>query len=147
MSKSRFNLSITIFLICAAIVLSATVVFTTTPPSRLVCDIWPPYQMETPDGINGFATEMVKAVYKRLDTPIVSLKSFPWKRALSILESGHADALFSANYTPNRDVYARYSEEKLGSSTRRVEFDFIDYNSDCAIAQDLQWEVTAYECE
>jgi hypothetical protein len=35
----------------------------------------------------------------------------------------------------------------IGSSTRRVEFDFIDYNSDCAIAQDLQEEVTAYECK
>ncbi len=40
-----------------------------------------------------------------------------------------------------------YDIDIFGSSTRRVEFDFIDYNSDCAIAQDLQWEVTAYECE
>ena len=97
----------------AAIAVSATVVFTTEPPARLVCDIWPPYQFNSEGRLAGFSVEMVKAVYQRMGTPIRSLESFPWKRAVNILESGNAEGLFSVNRTRDRDIFARFPEEPL----------------------------------
>ncbi|MEF2230230.1 MAG: transporter substrate-binding domain-containing protein [Pseudodesulfovibrio sp.] len=115
MRKPALTLGIFLILACV-IAASATVVFTTEQPVRLVCDIWPPYQMRDQDGITGFSTEMVTAVFKRMGTPVQSLEAFPWKRALEILESGHAEALFSANYTRDRDIFAHYPSENLFDS-------------------------------
>ncbi|MEF2230857.1 MAG: transporter substrate-binding domain-containing protein [Pseudodesulfovibrio sp.] len=107
-------LSVFIFLVLAcAITVSATVVFTTEPPARLVCDVWPPYQYKTEGRVTGFSTEMVEAVYERLGTPISSMEVFPWKRALEILESGNAEGLFSVNKTRDRAIFARFPEEPL----------------------------------
>ncbi len=83
---------------------------------NLVCDIWPPYQMKSRDGMSGFSVDVVTAVFGRMDVEIEGVTSFPWKRALVMVEHGRADALFSANYTPDRAVFARYPEEMLVNS-------------------------------
>jgi len=107
-------LTLFIFLVLAcAIAVSATVVFTTEPPARLVCDVWPPYQYKAEGRITGFSAEMVRAVYERLGTPISSMETFPWKRALEILESGNAEGLFSVNKTRDRGIFARFPDEPL----------------------------------
>lgn len=82
-------------------------------PLKLVCDVWPPYQIETGDGVTGFAVETVSAVFEAMDVPVESIDAYPWKRALTFLEHGYADALFSANHTADREVFARYPEEPI----------------------------------
>lgn len=101
-----------VILLLSIAVVSTSIAFKKSPV-RLVCDIWPPYQVRTGDGISGFSTELVQAVLQRMGAPVESLESFPWKRALDILENGGADALFSANLTHDRTIFARYPEEKL----------------------------------
>lgn len=84
---------------------------------RLVCDVWPPYQIENREGeLSGFSLDVVSAVFTRLDTKIQGVVAYPWKRALSTLEVGNADALFSANYTKDRTSFARYPDEVLVES-------------------------------
>jgi polar amino acid transport system substrate-binding protein len=93
----------------------ATVSFTQRP-ARLVCDIWPPYQTLEEESVSGYSTELIRAIYQRMGIPIESIKAYPWKRALQILETNHAEALFSANHTTDRDVFARYPDEILFES-------------------------------
>ncbi|WP_264982074.1 substrate-binding periplasmic protein [Pseudodesulfovibrio portus] len=83
----------------------------------LVCDIWPPYQFKTEDGVTGMAVEIVEAVYRRMDIVHVELRAFPWKRALDAIRYAEADALISANHTPAREIYLRYPEEPIFESS------------------------------
>jgi polar amino acid transport system substrate-binding protein len=80
---------------------------------EIVCDIWPPYQIETDSGLTGYSVELVETVIKKIGVSDYSVKSLPWKRALHMLENGQADALFSANYTKEREDFAFYPEEPL----------------------------------
>lgn len=82
-------------------------------PMRVICDTWPPYQITTNGQVSGFSTEVVQNVFERMEVATTKLESYPWKRALSILEHGHAEALFSANYTRDRKTFAYYPEENL----------------------------------
>lgn len=79
----------------------------------LICDEWPPYQIAESHRIRGFSTEIVEIVFERLNTSIRQLDVFPWKRAITMLEKGKADALFSANYTEARALFAHYPAEPL----------------------------------
>lgn len=101
------------FIILSCGVLYALTVFTAEPPSHVVCDIWPPYQFRDGDQITGLSVETVEAVYDRMGIPIKTLKAFPWKRALEIFMTGHADALFSANFTKGREATSYYPTETL----------------------------------
>ncbi len=85
-------------------------------PTKLVCDIWPPYQTQTATDISGLSVEIVQAVYKRMGIPANSIQAFPWRRAIEMLRHGDADALFSANYTQERQIFAYYPSEELFQS-------------------------------
>lgn len=85
-------------------------------PAKLVCDIWPPYQMQDGREVTGFSAEMVHAVFEQMNAPVDRTQAFPWQRALRILQSGHADALFSANHTADRKTFAYYPDEMLFES-------------------------------
>jgi len=112
--KSKIALyTIACILIIAAAISTALAL---TSPIRLACDIWPPYQMETRDGLTGFSTEVVKAVLKEMDVEIESIEPYPWKRALTFLEHGFKDGLFSANFTPERETFAIYPKEMIVES-------------------------------
>jgi len=85
-------------------------------PTRLVCDIWPPYQMVTEDGYTGLSVDVVRAVYARMGMDNIELMALPWKRALDMVRFGDADGLFSANHTPERALSFTYPEEPLFES-------------------------------
>lgn len=82
-------------------------------PTSLVCDIWPPYQMRSPQGVTGFSVDVVNAVYKRMGVSIDKIEAFPWKRALEMVQHDNAQALFSANFSRDREVFALYPNETL----------------------------------
>lgn len=112
MTRNAFKLVVAVLILLTGISYAA-VDLTSNQPTRIVCDIWPPYQMRDKDGVTGFSTEMVQAVFKRLDVSIAEINDYPWKRALAILEHNKADVLFSANYTKDRSIFARYPDEVL----------------------------------
>ena len=106
-------------LICGGILLAAFMLLdrilpvTAQTPARLVCDIWPPYQFKQAGHLSGYSTDMVREVYASMGITSETITPFPWKRALTIVETGNADALFSANFTADRLTFARYPEEPL----------------------------------
>lgn len=79
----------------------------------IVCDNYPPYQIAKTETVEGFSTRIVQTILQEMDVEIKSLEIFPWKRALLLIEQGQVDALFSANYTEDRAVYAAYPSEPL----------------------------------
>jgi len=82
----------------------------------IVCDEWPPYQIVENNQVRGFSTKVVKTVLERMKVNVNSLRAYPWKRALKMIEKGKADALFSANYTKDRTEFAFYPDEKIVNS-------------------------------
>lgn len=82
----------------------------------IICDDWPPYQMVEDHQLSGFSTRIVKIVFERMKVTINSIKVYPWKRAIKMVETGKTDALFSANYTKNRTEFAFYPDEKIVDS-------------------------------
>ncbi|MDY0362752.1 MAG: transporter substrate-binding domain-containing protein [Desulforegulaceae bacterium] len=80
---------------------------------EIACDIWPPYQIKTNNSLTGYSVELVKAVAGKIDGQNVTIKDYPWKRALHMVSSGEIDALFSANYTKEREDFAFYTKEPL----------------------------------
>ncbi len=82
----------------------------------IVCDEWPPYQTVEKNQVSGFSTKVVKTVLERMNVKINSLKVYPWKRAITMIENGDADALFSANHTKDRTKFAFYPDEKIITS-------------------------------
>ncbi len=113
--KRRFmrNLKLAAWtIICiACIALSTDIPF--AQEMDIICDEWPPYQKVENDNISGFSTELVKTVLERMSIKISSLKVYPWKRAITMMEKGQTDALFSANYAKERENFAWYPEEPL----------------------------------
>ena len=83
---------------------------------KIVCDVWPPYQISNEGSLNGFSTKIIKEVLKRMNVDIESLEACPWKRALYMIEKDEADALFSANYTQERTGFAYYPDEAIVES-------------------------------
>ncbi len=82
----------------------------------IICDEWPPYQIVEKDQISGFSTKVVKIVFERMKVNIKSIKAYPWKRAIVTVKKGRADALFSANYTNDRNKFAFYPDEQIVNS-------------------------------
>ncbi len=82
---------------------------------ELICDIWPPYQIDGAQ-IGGFSKDVVEVVFKRMGVEVRSIEAYPWKRAITMLEKGHSDALFSANFTESREDFAYYPAETIVDS-------------------------------
>ncbi len=83
---------------------------------HVICDIWPPYQMVEDNGIGGFSTRIVQAVFDKMGIRTLKIKPYPWKRAVVMIKNGSADALFSANHTEERALFAHYPEEMIVQS-------------------------------
>ena len=79
---------------------------------EIACDIWPPYQIKTESELSGFSVELVQKIFDELGIQI-DIIDFPWKRAVKMISSGEADALFSANYTKERESFGLYPKEPL----------------------------------
>lgn len=80
---------------------------------NIACDLWPPYQMIKDGNLTGYSVELVNAVAGKMDLKNISIKDYPWKRALHMVASGEVDALFSANYSRERENFVFYPKEPL----------------------------------
>ena len=123
-----------LFRYCASVLLLFSLTAASAPAEsaklRMVCDEWPPYQIVRDGNVGGFSVELVTAALASMDVAPDLIDAFPWKRAIHILRSGQADALFSANFTEDRLRFARYPSEPLVESPwviwvrRGAEFSF-----------------------
>ncbi|WP_394248532.1 substrate-binding periplasmic protein [Vibrio profundi] len=86
---------------------------------KLVTLEYPPY-IETRTGeIDGLAVRVVRSVFAQLSTPI-EIEVLPWGRAISYIENGQADGIFTAFKTPERETFADYSNEVLFDQNIRM---------------------------
>ena len=79
---------------------------------ELVTLQYPPYEYEEDGELKGFVVDIIHAVFQRMDQPI-NITLLPWARALQMIEDGTADAIFTAYKTPERELFADYSNEIL----------------------------------
>ena len=81
-------------------------------PLIIVTDPWPPFSLLENQSINGTDAEIIKAVFAQLKIPI-SLKIYPWKRCISMVEEQEADAILDISVTPERKVFLSFPEEPV----------------------------------
>lgn len=82
---------------------------------RIVTEAWPPHVFQDEDRITGSDYEVAVAVLNAMGTT-VSLEFFPWKRCISMVEEGGADALLDAGKTEAREKTMHFPKESLSSS-------------------------------
>ncbi|GLQ31733.1 substrate-binding periplasmic protein [Litoribrevibacter albus] len=71
---------------------------------------YPPYEYTENNQLTGFHIELVKQAAKEIQiTPV--FKSVPWKRALSMIEDGTADAITFITKTTVRERFSLFLEE------------------------------------
>lgn len=79
-------------------------------------DEWAPYEYAANGGVQGIATDILSAVFRRMDVPVDSISQFPWIRGLRMLEGGELDVLYAGIYDPDRLTYVRYHSVPLVAS-------------------------------
>lgn len=79
---------------------------------RIVTEAWPPYVYLEQGQPRGLDYEISFAVLQRLGIP-ARLEFMPWKRVLSTLQAGQADAILAIGRTPEREAYLLYPDEYL----------------------------------
>lgn len=74
---------------------------------------YPPleYATDSQNGAGGIV-EIVKQVMDNLGNQ-VTVKAYPWTRALKMVRTGEVDAIFTAYKTPDRENFMEYSNEVL----------------------------------
>jgi len=91
----------------------------TSAALKLVTLEYPPY-IETSSGeVDGLAVQVVRSVFAQLSIPI-EIEVLPWGRAISYVENGQADGIFTAFKTPERETFADYSNEVLFDQNIRM---------------------------
>lgn len=74
---------------------------------------YPPYIHHNENKeVDGAATHILRAIFAEMDQPI-SIRIYPWARALSYLEEGKIDAVYTAYKTQQRQKFAIFSKEVL----------------------------------
>lgn len=81
-------------------------------PVVLATHYFPPYSFEQDHQVKGIAVDLVQEAMRRLKIP-VTIKIYPWARALEETKIGNTDGIFSAFKTPDRELYLSYGKETL----------------------------------
>jgi polar amino acid transport system substrate-binding protein len=76
---------------------------------------WVPYTYEDQGRAAGFEIEILRAVLGEMGLE-AEFQRYPWKRCLSALRGGEADALVSLLKTPDREEYVLYPDEHISVS-------------------------------
>ncbi|CED71107.1 putative exported protein [Aliivibrio wodanis] len=86
---------------------------------KLVTLDYPPYITQNNDQLDGVAVRLITHIFQQMSTPM-TIEILPWGRAISSVENGSADAIFTAFKTPSREKFADYSKEILFNQTIRI---------------------------
>jgi polar amino acid transport system substrate-binding protein len=78
---------------------------------------YPPFEMTSDGKLTGVHVDLVNAVAAKIRIQ-VRWESVPWKRALTMVETGAADGVTYIGRTPEREAWAIFIEDNLLSSAR-----------------------------
>ncbi len=70
---------------------------------------YPPYEMTVNEQLSGLHIDIVKKIAKNLDIH-VTFKSYPWARAMMMIEKGKADAITYLTRTKDREKNIHYMD-------------------------------------
>lgn len=73
---------------------------------------WPPFERKAPDGPKGINIRILKALGEHTGCRF-EWRQYPWKRTLREIRKGEVDMTTTANKTPERKLYARFSAAYL----------------------------------
>ncbi|MFN3130839.1 substrate-binding periplasmic protein [Roseibium sp.] len=79
---------------------------------RLVTLEYPPYQYEAGPDADGIVVRILRDAFAKMNADI-SIEVLPWKRSLKMVETGDADAIFTAYKTAERETFLDYSKTVL----------------------------------
>lgn len=82
------------------------------PRLLLVTQHYPPYIIANGSQASGLVVDVVREVFDRMKLPI-DIAAYPWSRALNMVTSGEADALFTIKRTPERERTLVYPHEAV----------------------------------
>lgn len=90
--------------------LALSLVALTTPAAPIVLntDVFPPYQIRTPEGLEGSSVRTLECVFETMQQAY-EIKVMPWERAIYEVEQNRADGFFSATQMPRAEPYATLS--------------------------------------
>lgn len=77
---------------------------------------YPPDEMHIDGQLTGFNIELIQNVAASIPLTI-QFKSFPWKRAISMLKNGEGDALSYLSKNPAREKFALFFEGNIQAQT------------------------------
>ncbi|MFT7388332.1 MAG: polar amino acid transport system substrate-binding protein [Candidatus Endobugula sp.] len=98
-------------------------------------DPWPPFILgvEGSESTEGIGTELIQAIFKRIDNVTVKIPLVPWKRALNSVELGKADAIPLLYKTEKREVIMDFTDPLFSS------LDLVWYSKNY-FPNGLEWE-------
>lgn len=73
---------------------------------------FPPYEMIENGTLTGANTDIISAA-ARLAELEVTIQTVPWKRALAMVQGGHADAIIFADRTAERERFLHYDQRNI----------------------------------
>lgn len=88
--------------------LSLVALTTQAKPIILNTDVSPPYQIRTPEGLEGSSVRTLECVFESMQQNY-EIKILPWERAIYEVEKNRADGFFSATQMPRAEPYATLS--------------------------------------
>ncbi len=81
-------------------------------PLNLVTMDYPPYTYEEGGEAEGFATDILRETFRRMEIPI-SITVIPWARGIAEMKKGTVDGIFTIYRKVEREKFADFSEEIL----------------------------------
>jgi len=81
-------------------------------PLNLVIFDYAPYNYEEGGDAEGFATDIVRETFRRMEIP-VSITAVPWARGILKMKKGTVDGIFTIYRKAEREKFADFSEEVL----------------------------------
>ncbi len=98
---------------------------------------FPPNEMVEGEQVRGVHMDLVQAAAAQLGVS-VSFRSYPWKRAIIMLQRGEADAITYMGKTPEREQFGIFVEGNLLSHTKNGFFTLKEQASKIGFSGDLQ---------
>ena len=77
-----------------------------------VCELYPPYEYMDKGQLQGFEIYVIKEVCKRMQVD-PAFRVYPWNRALYMVKTGHADAIFSLFKNSERLEFLYYPAQNI----------------------------------
>lgn len=98
---------------------------------------WPPWEMITDGELEGIHINLVREAAGKLNIP-VTIKTYPWKRAIQMLKQGKADAITYMSRTDEREQFGYFFDGNILSQAPIGLFMLKEYESSIHFSGNLK---------